>query len=352
MGGAERIASYLINYLADKGHRIVLVNRVSGKDHYTVNRDVSRIVLPPLTASKSPISAYIKNNRLIRAYRKIIIREKPDVILAFMNTTNIRVLKAARGLGIPVIISERNYPPVNPLSKTWERLRRTWYTKADNLVCISKGIFEYFDYLDKSRKTIIPNPIDKMVLDKGMSFVKKGGRQRFITVGRLHRVKNFEFLISSFARVARELPQWDLYIIGEGEERNNLENMVRGFKLEDRIFLPGASNNVAEWYMFSQIFCLTSHTEGFGNVIVEAMAYGVPVISVDCPTGPGEIIRNSREGFLIQPNDEIAFSTTMVKLANNEELQEQMSIDAKKRAKDFSFENIMPLWEILMESYV
>ena len=108
-----------------------------------------------------------------------------------------------------------------------------------------------------------------------------------LSVGRLTKQKGFDQLISHFATLARSHANWDLIILGEGEERTALEAQIADADLTQRIKLPGRVNNVSEWYADADLFVMSSRFEGSPNVLLEAMAHGVPAVSFDCPTGPG-----------------------------------------------------------------
>jgi GalNAc-alpha-(1->4)-GalNAc-alpha-(1->3)-diNAcBac-PP-undecaprenol alpha-1,4-N-acetyl-D-galactosaminyltransferase len=347
LGGAERVASLLGNAFDDSGHDVTIITRTKDSDFYLLNGNIKRVNLPVLKSSRTPFGSFLKNNSLIRNYTRALDQIKPDIIISFMNRTNIRVLRAVKRRSYPLIISEHNYPPANPLGQIWEHLRKKWYPRADHLVALSRGTDDFFDYLPTDKKSVIHNPVSFMP-------AKEVGnrKKRFISAGRLHRVKNYHFLIECFSMIADELPDWDLVILGEGEERHKLEEQIQVNGLSDRVLLPGKVDNVPEYFADSSVFCLTSDTEGLGNVIIEAMGSGLPVISLDCPTGPGEIIRNRDEGILIPMGDKIAFSRKMLELANDHSLRQNLIKHGLIRSQDFSMEKIYPQWEELINRVV
>ena len=343
LGGAERVASLLGNAFSDSGHKVTIITRTKERDFYPLNGNIERVNLPVLASSRTPFGSIIKNNSLIRKYTLAFDQIQPDIIISFMNRTNVRVLRAIKRRSYPVIISEHNYPPANPLGRIWEYLRKKWYPRADHLVSLSRGTFDFFDFLPADKKSVIYNPV---IFTPTRETVHR--KKRFISAGRLHPVKNYNFLIECFSMIADELPDWDLVILGEGEERHMLEEQIQKHCLSDRILLPGKVDNVSEYFAESSVFCLTSDTEGLGNVIIEAMGSGLPVISLDCPTGPGEIIRNRDEGILIPMGDKLAFSRKMLELANDNSLRQNLIEHGLNRSLEFSMENIYPHWEKLI----
>ena len=96
---------------------------------------------------------------------------------------------------------------------------------------------------------------------------------------------------------------WDLVILGNGEERDNLNHMTRNFGITDRVHFPGSVGNISEWYERADLFVLSSIVEGFPNVLLEALTYGLPCISFDCNTGPRDIIQDGFNGILVDPNE-------------------------------------------------
>src|SRR5690606_28867861 len=125
-----------------------------------------------------------------------------------------------------------------------------------------------------------------------------------LAVGRLHPVKGFDLLIQAFALIAPYFPDWDLVILGEGDERPRLQQQIQEADLSQRVQLMGRVGNMAEWYQYADMYVLSSRTEGLSNTLLEAMAAGLPVVAVDCDTGPREIIRDNIDGILVNPPDE------------------------------------------------
>ncbi len=134
---------------------------------------------------------------------------------------------------------------------------------------------------------------------------------RIMTVGRLKRVKNHALLIRAFAKVS-EIQPARLMIVGDGELRDELEALIAELGLGGKVVLPGFVNDPTPLYRSADLFVLSSNYEGFGNVIVEAMACGVPVVSTDCPAGPSEILENGRFGTLVPVGDVDALASAMM----------------------------------------
>lgn len=156
-----------------------------------------------------------------------------------------------------------------------------------------------------------------------------------LTVGTLKRVKRHDLLLDAFARIAPAIDA-TLCILGEGAERAALESQVRALGLQDRVLLPGYAADPAPWYAHADLFVLSSDYEGFGNVIVEALEQGVPVVSTDCPSGPREILCDGQYGSLVPVGDADALAQAMLAA-----LSAPHDGDAlKRRARDFAVDRI------------
>lgn len=174
-----------------------------------------------------------------------------------------------------------------------------------------------------------------------------GGREEIIlAVGRLDPVKGFDRLIRCFREIHGKRPNCKLKIVGEGTERKHLEDMIQEYALEDSVILTGrlVSADVEREMLKASAFAMSSHNEGFGYVIIEAMSCGLPVVAFDVRVGPGYIIENGVNGFLVEDGDEAEYAGRMLALLENDELRRAQAEKALLRARDFSKENIGKLW--------
>jgi glycosyltransferase involved in cell wall biosynthesis len=170
--------------------------------------------------------------------------------------------------------------------------------KYDKIVVLTEGD-KLSNWGNNNKIAVIPNPITSPPI--GISTLDN---KIAIAVGRLAREKNFSSLISAWKHVKMECPDWQLKIYGNGNMYNSLKKEIHDNKLDDYIYLCGATNHVLEEMQKASLLLLTSWYEGFGLVILEAMGEGIPVISYDCPFGPRTIIEHGKNGFLVPMNDE------------------------------------------------
>ena len=171
---------------------------------------------------------------------------------------------------------------------------------------------------------------------------KKEGR--IICVGRLTPQKRFDRLIDAFSLIAVRYPDWHITIFGEGEDKEKLQNQIVVNNLGDRIFLTPPTKDIYLHYMSSQFLVLSSDFEGFGLVITEAMACGIPVVATNCPFGPSEIIDDGKSGLLAKM-DVKDLAEKMEWMMTHDEDRRLMGANAHQAAARFRKETIMPQWE-------
>jgi glycosyltransferase involved in cell wall biosynthesis len=197
---------------------------------------------------------------------------------------------------------------------------RKLFPQADRIIAISHGVGE--DVLrqggcEPSQLFVIHNPavdadLEKRALEPpGHPWLVDGGPPVVLGVGRLVPQKDFETLLRAFARVRAEMPA-RLLILGEGREHERLRELAAGLGLGADVDLPGFDPNPVSAMARAGTFVLSSAWEGFGNVVVEALATGCPVVSTDCPSGPGEILDGGRFGRLVPVGDAEALAEALL----------------------------------------
>jgi glycosyltransferase involved in cell wall biosynthesis len=170
------------------------------------------------------------------------------------------------------------------------------------------------------------------------------GRKTFIACGRFDKFKGFSQLITMFDALKERLPDWDLIIVGDGEDRALLEAQVDQAKLRDRVFFPGWVADMESVFRSGDLFVFPSVSEGFALVLVEAMACGLPCVSYDCKVGPAEIIRDGFDGVLVPVGDETAFSAAMLRLAEDESARRILANNCPAVLERLCEDAIQPLW--------
>lgn len=352
-GGAERVLSGMASYWAAAGHEVALITLSDPlNDWYNLHPKVKRVGLGLLMMAGGPLEAMRNNLLRVWRVRRALVRFGPDVVISFIEKTNILALLACIGLRVPVIVSERADPREKPVEPVWNRLRAWTYGRADAIVVQSAALRSWAEQFSGPRTVhVIPNPVRSLVGSEeggGKIFAKQ--EKLVIAMGRLTHQKGFDVLISAFARCLERQPEWRLIILGEGEERPHLETQVAALGIADRVSLPGVVRNPERKLRQAEFFVLSSRWEGFPNALLEAMACGLPVVATDCPTGPADIIRDGVDGLLAPPNDAVALAHVMEQVMTDRSLRLQLGSNASTVHSRFSEVAIMRNWEMIVAS--
>ena len=171
-------------------------------------------------------------------------------------------------------------------------------------------------------------------------------------MGRLFRQKNFISLIRIFRIVIDRHPDWELYIYGEGEERENLQNEINRLGLDKKVLLNGRTEDVGQALQGASIFALSSIYEGLPNVVIEAMSFGLPVVAYKCPTGPKDMLTDGCDGFLVDNGNEQVFADRICKLIESENLRKEMGANALAASKRYSPDLVIGEWMTLFRNLV
>jgi glycosyltransferase involved in cell wall biosynthesis len=351
-GGAERVAAHLGDRWAERGWQVVLVTMTGrDKDFFATHPSIRRISLGLDGNSANALDAVVNNVRRIRALHRVLRRERPDVAIGMMTTANCLLALAGRGTGIGLIGSERIYPPAYPLGKVWELVRRKTYPLLHAVVALTEKNAEWLREQTGARNlVVIPNPVVYPLrhTDPVVAFEPDPRfRHTLLGVGRLEKQKGFDRLLSAYAQIVPRFPDWRLAIVGEGRCRFELQNQVADLGLEGRVVMPGAVGNIGDWFESADVYVLTSRFEGFPNTLVEALAHGLPAVSVDCETGPSDILRHGIDGLLVRQDDPAALVDALIRLMESSDLRRRFAARAVEARERFSTERIGALWENL-----
>lgn len=355
LGGAERVTANLANYWAEKGWQVAVATLTGAEsDFYVLDPRVKRIPLNVAARSPNVVAAVSNNLRSLRRVRRLLKEWQPEVAIGMMTTSSVYLALAARGLLVPCIGSERVHPPMMPLGKTWEKVRSISYGWLAAVVALTERSAEWIRAHTRAERVIvianpIPWPLSSQKPIRDPAEVMREGRRICLAVGRLTRQKGFDLLISAFSEIAPKFPEWDLVIAGEGELRPVLERQVQELRLQGRVHLAGRVGNMGDWYEAADLYVMSSRFEGFPNTLLEAMAYGLPVISFDCETGPSDIIRHGVDGLLVPDGDVTSLRSGLERLMADEDLRRQLSIRAIEARQRFSLERVAQMWENMIE---
>lgn len=347
-GGAERVASHLINYWYHQGIDVTLIiGHDQSEDFYSIPEDINRIVVSNGSPSSNKIIALLKNIPIVWNIRKALKKTEAQTVISFLTRANIYTILAAAGLKKSVIISERNDTTREEHPWPWPQLRRMLYNYADVVTANSRiALSGMKEYVHGDKLSIVPNPVylpEKKAVPSSSKTI--------INVGRLVPQKAQHLLIEALALVEKSRrKEWMLNIYGVGEEEENLKRITKEKGLTDIVNFRGLVNDIERVYRGAGIFILSSKYEGTPNVLLEAMSYGLPCIISDSLAGALELIENDNNGLVFKSGDAKDLAEKLISLIENPEKRDQLGIQARKQVKNFSPENVMPVWENIINN--
>jgi glycosyltransferase involved in cell wall biosynthesis len=350
-GGAQRALIDISGHLLARGHAVTLITVGDpSSDFFALPAGVIRVALNERGREDAGHSRLRRGARIFRRLRATLRESRPDVVLSFIDITNIAVLLASLRLGIPVVIAERTYPPAHEIGLLWKVLRRLCYPLCSRLVVQTRAVAEWASHILPGQKVeVIPNAVPRFALSGA-----HGMRARELVVlgvGRLVHSKGFDLLMRAFALSGLAAEGWRLVIVGEGPERSRLEVQAKQLNLSGHVDLRGEVRDPSEEMCRSAIFALPSRYEGFPNVLLEAMVCGAAPVAFDCPSGPREVVRDGANGLLVPADDCEAMASALQRLAADPLLRRRLGALAADVASDYAPELILTRWAKLLEQY-
>ena len=352
-GGAERDMAHLARCWAGRGDDVAVVTLDSVQaDSYPLAESVTRIGLDLVGHSHGWFQAISNNRKRIAALRDVLRQRSPQTVVSFIDRMNVTTLKAADGLGDPVIVSERIDPRHHEPGRIWRWLRRRTYPRCTAQVVLTHSVRDWCRRLAPQKPVhVIPNPARRPETGSadGAPAWAAADRRVLLGMGRLHPQKGFDRLLPVFARLVRSHEDWHLVLLGEGDQRTRLETQVRELGLQQCVSLPGWVADVEGSLSRSELFVLPSRYEGFGNVVAEALACGVPVVTLDCPSGPGEIVRHEVDGLVVPANDLPRLEQALDRLMSDAELRARFAARAPEVLGRFSEQKFLAQWDAVLD---
>ena len=337
-GGVERITSLKINYFIEKFHYdidILVRNKKNKMTHFFLNSRVNIYNLD-FNPNKNFFWRQIFKIKKYLYLKKLLEKNKYDLIittgfildpfLPFLKK-HTKIIKEIHGAKNILYPKERFY-------------LRKYLLSFDKIILLTKKDLNNWK-LENA-----------MVIYNSLTFYPKEyslcQNRRIISVGRLVEDKGYDILIDIWSIISKKYPNWILEVYGEGTERKNLENKIIKLGLEKSFLLKGVVKNIQDKYLESSIYVMTSRTEGFGMVLVEAMACGLPIIAFDVPTGPREIIKKNN-GFLVEFGNINEMVKKIEFLIIDEQKRKKMGENSRRNVQVFSQEKIMIQWKEIFE---
>jgi glycosyltransferase involved in cell wall biosynthesis len=339
-GGAERQLSAMANYWSARGAQVMLATWQGPEiaDFYALSSNIERVYLG-VTGSRLRLLSLMEITGGIVRLRRLLRRCRPDVMLSFIDVSNVCSILAATGTGTRVLVAERTHPALRrSMGAVWRMLRRLVYRQADLVVAQTQDAAVWLERNCQARVRVIPNSL------RELPTLECRREPLIIAVGRLTTEKGFDLLLRAFARLAHRFPQWRVVIVGDGVERAALLRLREELQLTQRVEFLGEVREVDPWLARAALLVHPSRREGFPNAVLEGMGMGLAVISADCRAGPAELIADGINGRLVPVDDVETLTRVMMELMDNPTAREALGLEARKVRQTFSQQHIMDNW--------
>ncbi len=340
-GGAERVLSILSQPLADKYDTVVYVMWLNVPIFYDTDKRVKKISIEKEVGTKNDIKKMLW-------FRSFVKKERPDILLSFLEPFNIRVLISTMGLGVNTFVAERNDP--HGVNKYWivDKFEKLVYRLADRIFVQTETIKKFFDGALAERTSVIYNPVNlpKEMVGKALQVPK---HKRIVSVSRLTPQKNNDILIKAFAKFSENHPNYTLTIYGIGEIVDELKQLAGSLGVGDRVSMPGASKTIHEDILDADMMCLVSKREGMSNSMIESMCLGLPCICTKV-SGAIDLIEDGENGFLVDIGDVDALVEKMNFLAENPDKAKEIGENATQLYQVLKKDKICKEWLEVLEN--
>lgn len=340
-GGAERVISILANEMCMLNENIVIITFFEDEIFYKINEKIKVIAIESYTQSRS----ILKNLLWLRKY----LNENVDILISFLAPFNMMAILATRFTRIKVIVADRNDPRYVPRRCFLRCIRNFLYNYADGIVLQTKLNYEYFNKNIREKSTIIYNPVEVGKYSGKAINTKK--EKKIVSVGRLIEQKNHTLLIRAFAKFHEDYPDYKLVIFGEGNKREMLTALIRELKIDKYVSLPGNSKQIFDEMLSAEMFVLTSIYEGMPNVLIEAMALGLPVISTRV-SGATDLIIDGLNGILVDVNEEEELLKALKRMCIDKNMRLNLGKNAQNISVELAPESIAGKWISFISSVV
>ncbi|KMQ70427.1 glycosyltransferase family 4 protein [Chryseobacterium koreense] len=338
-GGLERVLSVKASYLADQYGYDVIIATLNEEYHHPFYPFSASVHFETFGAGGSGLS-YVLN--YCKAVKQLVREVQPDVISVCDD--------GLKGFFIPRIIGkkftviyERHASVMLNDSAVSHQIMKWLARDFQKLVVLTKGNLQEWP---AGNLQVIPNPVS--FYPGGSSSLEN---KRIIAVGSHSYNKGYDRLLEVWKKTADLYPDWSLEIYGKSSGNHEYENLAASMKLKNISFYAPV-DNIQEKYQEADIFVLPSRSEGFGMVLIEAMACGLPVVSFDCPHGPADIITTGQDGFLVENGNIEEFADRLQRLMNDGELRKKMGRAGREQVKKYLPEVVMKEWDALFRNLV
>ena len=362
-GGVERVLTLKANYFAEHfGYDVTIVlTEGKGKPLFYPLSDKIKIINLDIYFEElwtcsfvKKIIVYLKKQRQYKQKLSAILMDiRADITISLLrreiNFIN-DIPDGSRKIG-ELHVNRANYRNFeanesnlvkNLFAKFWMQSLVAKLKKLDQFVVLTEE--DRLAWPELKNICVIPDP-----LSFSPQRVSSLADKRVIAVGRYVYQKGFDLLLKAWAQVEKDFPDWELSIFGEGDRTPYFKLIEKLGIHSDKCHLEGRSSDIENEYCHSSLFVFSSRFEGFGMVLVEAMACGLPVVSYNCPCGPKDIVKDGEDGLLVESGSLSALANGLLSLMNDPERRLSMSKAAQKNAQRFKIEYVAQQWQQLFE---
>ena len=362
-GGVERVLTLKANYFAEHFGYDITIILTEGKDKplfyplsdriKIVNLDVNFEELWTCSFVKK-VFVYLSKQRIFKKRLTAeLMRIRPDITVSLLrreiNFIN-DIKDGSKKIG-ELHVNRANYRNFeegdanflkNLFAKFWMLSLVSHLKQLDKFIVLTEE--DKASWTELSNVEVIPDPLAFDITE-----VSPLKAKRVIAVGRYVYQKGFDLLLQAWAKIEKQFPDWELAIYGMGD-RSPYDNLAKQLGVDmNRCHLNGSTQNIRKEYLESSLFVFSSRFEGFGMVLIEAMACGLPVVSFDCPCGPKDIVSHDEDGLLVPSGDIEKLANAMSQLMDSYELRHQMAKNAIGNVRRFQIDEIADRWQLLFE---
>lgn len=342
-GGAEKIMSFVTDFLSKNGHFVVILNLNAVPVYVSEHLQSFNEKVKVISLEKSERN---KHGFRIRHIISVVRKYKADVMVAFTMFPNFYAEIVALLTGVPAIMSERGNPYVTFTKNLKDRIIYRIINYSKGGVFQTKEASTFYGKRLRKRGVVIPNPIS--LKNKKIPIISMRDRQKtVVSVGRFQNVqKRYDVMLKAFQRFSQRHPDYTLKLYGSGEDEVLIHNWINELNISGKVELPGAIKNPIEHIYKDGMFVITSDYEGIPNALLEAMAVGLPVVSTDCsPGGARLLIQDGKNGQIVPTGDCEAVATALSLYADDAEFAERCGNNARQVLQTFAPSVIGRQWE-------
>ena len=334
-GGVERTVVYVSGYFAHHGIDTTILS-ISDEIFYDTDPDVKLVKLGIPRSYQNPVQKYVRIFKRMTKVKKNILREKFDVVFCMAPEVSRYVLPFYQKGKFKLVSSERNNPLYD--NSRNREIKKKLFERCDGIIFQTKRAMECFPPEIQKKGVVIPNAVGNELAYTLSAPAEK--KNKFSAIGRLTKQKDYPTMLRAFARFCEKHPGYELEIFGVGEDKEALEHLAQELGIREQVVFRGVSQKALAEIADAKAFLLSSIYEGIPNVLLEAMAIGMPCISTDCPFGPAEIIENEKSGLLVPVGDETAFADAMCRMVEDPAFAAQCGENAREIKNTYSIESI------------